>query len=145
MALPRDFTASPRPLQVPPRNFPILFAGAPRSDVSHPMTPDVLLALTLGGSIGSANAAASYGLYRLARGREDRVFYSIVLLGMLGRMGVALVLVTVVIGFLPVHLFAFISALLVSVGAGLAIETFLIYRDPETSVGRAAASPRTSL
>jgi len=109
------------------------------------MTPDVFLALTLGGSIGLANAAASYGLYRLARGREDRVFYSIVLLGMLGRMGVALVLVTVVIGFLPVHLFAFISALLVSVGAGLAIETFLIYRDPETSVGRAAASPRTSL
>jgi hypothetical protein len=109
------------------------------------MTPDILLALMLGGSIGLVNAAASYGLYRLARGREDRVFYSIVLLGMLGRMGVALVFVTVVLGFLPVHLFAFISALLVSVGTGLAVETFLIYRNPETSVGGAAASPRTSL
>jgi len=98
----------------------------------------------LGGSIGLANAAASYGLYRLARGRADRTFYAIVLLGMLGRMGVALVLVTIVVGFLPVHLFAFISALLVSVGTGLTVETFLIYRDPETSVGR-AASPRTSL
>jgi hypothetical protein len=103
------------------------------------------LGLVLGGAIGVANAAASYGLYRLARGHEDKTFYAIVLLGMLGRMGTALVLVAGIIGFLPVHLFAFIGALLVSVGAGLAIETFLIYRDPETSVGRAAASPRTPL
>jgi hypothetical protein len=98
----------------------------------------------LGGSIGLANAAASYGLYRLARGRADRAFYAIVLLGMLGRMGVALVLVTAVVMLLPVHLFAFISALLASVGSGLAVETFLIHRDSATSAGR-AASPRTSL
>jgi hypothetical protein len=109
------------------------------------MTPDVTLGLALGGGIGVANAAASYGLYRLARGREDTSFYAIVLLGMLGRLGMALALVAGILGFLPVHLFAFIGALLLSVGAGLAIETFLIARDPETSVGRAAASPRTPL
>ena len=109
------------------------------------MTPDVFLALTLGVGIGSVNAAASYGLYRLARRREDRAFYSIVLLGMLGRMGIALLLVLGVVALLPVHLLAFISALLASVGAGLAAETFLIARDAASLAGGAAASPRTPL
>lgn len=109
------------------------------------MTTDVLLSIVLGGAIGLANALASYGLYRLVRGREDKTFYAVVLLGMLGRMGLALLLVTGIVGFLPIHLFAFISALLVSVGAGLAVETALIHRGAARRTDGVAASPRTPL
>lgn len=94
------------------------------------MTPDVLLGLTLGGGLGAANAAASYGLYRLVRNRPDAIFYQVVLLGMLARMGVALALVALVFALVPAHFFVFTVALLVTTAAGLAAETALIHRHP---------------
>lgn len=109
------------------------------------MTPDVLLGLTLGGGIGLANAAASYGLYRLVRHRSDKTFYSVVLLGVVGRLGVALVLVALILALVPVHFFAFIGALLASVVAGLVTETALIHRGQTRLADGAAASPRTPL
>lgn len=110
------------------------------------MTPDVLLGLTLGGAIGGLNAAASYGFYRLVRDRSDQAFYAVTLLGLVGRMGVALVFVALVLVLAPVHFPAFIGALLVSVVGGLAAESFLIYREPARPPGGAAtSSPRTTL
>lgn len=109
------------------------------------MTPDVLLGLTLGGGIGLANAAASYGLYRLVRTRSDKAFYSVVLLGMLGRLGIALVLVALVVLLVPVHFFAFIGALLVSVVVGLVTETVLIHRAQTTPADASGPSTRTPL
>ncbi len=109
------------------------------------MTPDVLLGLTLGGAIGIGNAAVSYGLYRFARGRSDKTFYAVVLLGLLGRLGIALVLVALVVVFVPVHFFAFTGALLGSVVVGLATETLLIHRGQARPTGGAAASPRPTL
>ena len=107
------------------------------------MAPDILLGLILGGGIGLLNATVSYGLYRLVRGRSDKTFYATVLLGLLGRLGVALVLVALVLVLVPVHFLAFIGALLVSVFGGLVTETLLIYRAQTGPAGRAAASPRT--
>ncbi len=107
------------------------------------MTPDVLLGLVLGGGIGVLNAMVSYGLYRLVRGRSDKAFYATVLLGLLGRLGVALVLVALVLVLVPVHFFAFIGALLVSVAGGLVTETLVIYRAQTGPTGGGAASPRT--
>ncbi len=109
------------------------------------MTPDVLLGLTLGGGIGLLNATASYGLYRLVRGRSDKTFYAVVLLGLLGRLGIALLLVALVLMLVPVHFFAFTGALLVSVVVGLVTETLLIHRGQTRSADGAAASPRTTL
>lgn len=109
------------------------------------MAPDVLLGLTLGGAIGGLNAAASYGFYRLVRERSDVAFYAVTLLGLVGRMGVALVLVALVLVLAPVHFPAFIGALLVSVVVGLVTETLLIYREPARPAGGAAAPPRTTL
>lgn len=109
------------------------------------MTPDVLLGLTLGGAIGLLNAAASYGLYRLVRGRPDKTFYTVVLLGLLGRLGSALVLVALVLVLVPVHFFAFIGALLASVVVGLVTETLLVHRAQARPTGGAAASPRPTL
>ena len=108
------------------------------------MTPDVLLGLTLGSAIGIGNALLSYGLYRIVRGREDKTFYSVVLLGLLGRLGIALILVALILVFVPVHFFAFIGALLVSVAGGLAVETLLIYR-AQTQSTPSATTPRPTL
>ncbi len=108
------------------------------------MTPDILLGLTLGGGIGLANAAASYGLYRIARDRSDQVFYSVVLLGLVGRLGVALVLVALVLLLAPVHTYAFVGALLVSVALGLVVETTLIYRGQMQRTTDTASGPPVS-
>ena len=105
------------------------------------MTPDVLLGLTLGTAIGVGNALLSYGLYRIVRGRPDKTFYSVVLLGLLGRLGVALVAVALIMIMVPVHFYAFVGALLVSVAGGLAVETLLIYR-AQTRLG-ATPTPTT--
>ncbi len=104
----------------------------------------MLLGLTLGGGIGVANAAASYGLYRIARDRTDKVFYSVVLLGLVGRLGVALVLVALVLVAVPVHALAFVGALLASVVAGLVVETALIYRGQRRHAGGPTVSPTPS-
>lgn len=109
------------------------------------MTLHVLLSLALGGGIGLANAAASYGLYRLVRTRSDKTFYSVVLLGMLGRLGVALLLVALIVVLVPVHFFAFIGALLVSVVAGLVAETVLIHRAQTRPADASGRSTRTPL
>ena len=109
------------------------------------MTPDVLLGLLLGSAIGVGNALLSYGLYRIARGRPDKTFYSVVLLGLLGRLGLALVLVALILVFVPVHFYAFIGALLVSVAGGLAVETLLVYRAQMQAAPGATPTPRPSL
>lgn len=109
------------------------------------MTPDVLLGLGLGTAIGAGNALVSYGLYRLVRGREDKTFYSVVLLGLLGRLGVCLVLVALILALAPVHFLAFIGALLVSVAGGLAAETLLISRAQAGSPRSASTTPRPTL
>jgi len=109
------------------------------------MTPDVLLGLILGSAIGIGNALLSYGLYRIVRGREDKTFYSVVLLGLLARLGVALVLVALILVFVPVHFYAFVGALLVSVAGGLAVETLLIYRAQTRSTPSASTTPRPTL
>ncbi len=109
------------------------------------MTPDIALGLALGVGIGLANAAASYGLYRLVRGRSDQAFYSVVLMGLLGRLGLALMLVAAIVVAVPVHLVAFVSALLASVAAGLAVETALIYRSQRRTARGPSSFPQTSL
>ncbi|MEM1043656.1 MAG: hypothetical protein AAGI91_13635 [Bacteroidota bacterium] len=106
------------------------------------MTPDILLGLTLGAGIGIANAAASYGLYRIARDRPDKTFYAIVLMGLLGRLGTSLVLVVLVLLSASANVYAFVGALFVSVALGLAVETALIYRGHrETSAATVSQTP----
>ena len=95
----------------------------------------------MGTAIGVGNALLSYGLYRIVRGRPDKTFYSVVLLGLLGRLGVALVAVALIMIMVPVHFYAFVGALLVSVAGGLAVETLLIYR-AQTRLG-ATPTPTT--
>ena len=109
------------------------------------MAPDVLLGLVLGTAIGVGNALVSYGLYRLVRGRPDKTFYAVVLLGLLGRLGVSLVLVALILALAPVHFLAFIGALLVSVAGGLATETLLISRSQSGSPSGASTTPRPTL
>lgn len=94
------------------------------------MTPDVLLGLTLGGGLGAANAAASYGLFRLVRDRPDTTFYRVVFLGMLARMGAGLALVALVFALVPAHFLVFTLALLAATVAGLVVETALVCRRP---------------
>lgn len=130
----------------PSRNLAALLAGAPFPNPLTPvMAPDIVLGLILGGSIGLTNAAVSYGLYRLVRNRPNKTFYRVILLGMLGRLGGALVLVALVLAFVPVHFLAFTGALLTSVVVGLITETLLIHRGQMRHADRAAASPQTSL
>ena len=86
------------------------------------------LGIALGGGIGLAYIAASRITRRFAVRHEDERFMAVFLIGMAARIGVALVLVTLVLALIPVHSLAFVSSFLITFVIGLIFEVAALHR-----------------
>ena len=86
------------------------------------------LGIALGGGIGLAYLAASRLTRRLAARFEDERFLAVFLIGMGARMGVALLLVTLVLVLVPVDALAFVSSFLITFVIGLIFEVATLHR-----------------
>jgi biotin transporter BioY len=97
------------------------------------MTADIWLGIGLGGALGAAYSVASYLTGRLARHAPHNRFVKVALVGMLGRMTVALVLLSLVLAAVPVHRMAFVGSFFFMFVAGLVADVFVLYRErPDT-------------
>ena len=85
----------------------------------------------LGVALGAANAAASYVLWRMGRGRRQQAFLTIVFGGLVARLVAVTAVAALVLVGLPVHRLAFVGGLLAMFTAGTAAEVLLIQRHAE--------------
>ena len=92
------------------------------------MSVEVLLSIGAGGSLGLLYVFASWLTVRLAAGRPNQQFLLLFFGGMIARMGLALVLVTLALLLAPVRQGVFIAAFLIVFLMGLAAEVFFIHR-----------------
>lgn len=89
---------------------------------------DVWTSALLGITLGVANAAASYALYRVAGGKPQTTFFTIVLGGMVARLMVVLAIAALILVMMPVHRVAFVGAFFAAFAVGTAVEILLIQR-----------------
>lgn len=106
----------------------------------------VSVSILLGVVLGVANAVAAVVLYGRARGRDQKTFFTLVLGGMLVRMGLMLAVIVAVLALGLVSPGAFVAALGVTFVAGLAVEIAVVMLRPDaTGAGsRSAASSVSS-
>jgi len=78
--------------------------------------------------MGLLYGASSYATYRLALHRPDRKFIALVLGGVMVRMFVALVVMTMIIALAPVDIAPLVGAFFAVFLVGLLVEIFVIHR-----------------
>jgi hypothetical protein len=88
----------------------------------------LLTSVLLGAALGVANAAGSVWLVRVARGRSQRAFMTIVFGGMAARMTALLAAVAAILVAVPVDRPAFVVSLGCTIALGLAAEVYLFTR-----------------
>lgn len=86
------------------------------------------LGIALGGGIGLAYVTASRITHRSTAHYEGKRFVAVFLIGMITRMGIALVLVTLILVLVPVHSLAFVSSFLITFVIGLILEVVGLHR-----------------
>lgn len=96
--------------------------------LAHSAVSDVWTSALLGIALGAANAAASYALYRVAGGKPQKAFFTIVLGGMVARLLGVLALAALILVMLPVSRTAFVGAFFAAFAVGTAVELLLIQR-----------------
>lgn len=89
-----------------------------------------LASLLLGAALGLAHAVAGLGVARLARGRADERYATVVLAGTALRLFLAVIAVLVVLLLVPVHTAGFIAGLGGTFVVGLVTEVLLVLRRP---------------
>jgi hypothetical protein len=92
------------------------------------MSVAIWSSVALGVALGLVNAAASYALWRLARGRKQSMFMTIIFGGMGVRMLVLLALIALVLVFAPVSRGAFVGAFFTTFAVGLIAEVIMLQR-----------------
>ena len=82
----------------------------------------------LGGGIGLLYVAMAYGTQHVAVRREGSGFMNVIVGGLLVRMVVLLLLVGTVLALVPIHVLAFVIALVVILLAGLGLDAWWMLR-----------------
>lgn len=92
------------------------------------MIPETWLSILLGLGVGGLYGLAFLFTSMLANRFNDNRFLLIVFGGMLSRMAILLVAVSVVVLFIPIKIFVFVVALVATVIISMSLEVWIMYR-----------------
>lgn len=92
------------------------------------MTAEVWLSLGLGSGIGVLYGTASIAAASLASRHGDATFMTVFFGGMVVRLFLAVLIITLVLVLVPIRAFVFLASFLLVFFAGLVLEVWLVHR-----------------